>query len=236
MLTSKLLEQKERKNLQISTFTEYSKDFDVDVIFPREEIKTTLAKEISQAGLTQTHIAETEKFPHATFFLNGGVEEPYRGEEHVLLNSRKDVATHDLAPEMKAKEIADKVIESIERDDNFIFVNFANPDMVGHSANVPAIIESIEFLDKQLERVVNKIIENGGVAIVTADHGNAELNIDPVTGEKHTAHTINPVPFIITKEGISVEKGGLSDIAPTVLKMFEIKKPDSMSGNNLIVG
>jgi len=234
MLASKLLEQKEEKNLHVVTFTEYNKDFEVEVAFPKKKIESVLAEEISKAGLSQAHIAETEKFPHATYFLNGGREKPYENEEHVLLNSRKDVATHDEAPEMKAKEIADETIKRIENGVDFIFVYFANPDMVGHTANVPAIIKAVEFVDEQLKRVIKALDKNGGVALVTADHGNAELNINPDTGEKHTAHTTNPVPLILTNLGLKIKDGSLSDLAPTVLKMFSIEKPDSMTGGDLL--
>jgi 2,3-bisphosphoglycerate-independent phosphoglycerate mutase len=195
-----------------------------------------LAKEISLAGYTQAHIAETEKFPHATYFLNGGVENPYPGESHELLASRKDVQTHDQAPKMRADAIADKAIEHINNGTDFIFINWANPDMVGHTANVPAIIEAVEEVDLQLGRVVEALLSRGGVAFITADHGNAEVNVDQKTGIKHTAHTINPVPAIVTKLNIHLKDDGtLADIAPTILNLMEIKKPDFMLGESLIL-
>lgn len=234
MLTSKLLEQKSEKNLEIVTMTEYREDFDCRVAFPSKKIETVLANEISKVGMTQAHLAETEKFPHATYFLNGGKEDPHEGEEHIVLDSRKDVATHDMAPEMRAEDIATEAISRIKSDVNFIFINFANPDMVGHTANVEAIITAIEFVDIQLKRVVNALEENGGVAIITADHGNAEVNIDSETKDKHTSHTINPVPCIITKEGVSLKDGSLKDLAPTTLELLGIKKPESMTGECLI--
>jgi 2,3-bisphosphoglycerate-independent phosphoglycerate mutase len=220
------------------------------VAFAPSTIETTLAAEISKAGLTQAHIAETEKFPHATYFLNGGKESPHAGESHELVPSRKDVATHDLAPRMRAKEIADKAIEHIRKDTNFIFINFANPDMVGHTANVPAIIEAVEEVDTQLGRVLEVLKEKNGIAFVTADHGNAEVNIDLKTKEKHTAHTTNPVPAIITlqspaqiniriktklkAEKISLAKGSLADIAPTILKLMNLPQPKAMTGKSLL--
>ena len=152
-----------------------------------------------------------------------------------MLPSRKDVPTHDLAPKMRAEGIADKAIEEINAGTDFIFINFANADMVGHTANVPAIIESVEEADLQLGRVVDALLNRNGIAFITADHGNAEVNIDPETGIKHTSHTLNPVPAIVTKKDIVLRsEGGLSDITPTVLALFGIKKPQSMSGVSLI--
>jgi 2,3-bisphosphoglycerate-independent phosphoglycerate mutase len=197
-------------------------------------IQTTLAKEISQAGLTQVHIAETEKFAHATYFLNGGEEKPYPSEKHILVPSRKDVATHDLAPEMMAEEIANKAIEEIKKGTDFIFINFANADMVGHTANKEAIIKGVEKVDRELKRIVTEIQKKGGVAFVTADHGNAEVNIDAETGKEHTAHTTNPVPAILTDKTKKIRVGSLADIAPTVLDILGISRPDSMSGKSLL--
>ncbi|MES3006047.1 MAG: 2,3-bisphosphoglycerate-independent phosphoglycerate mutase, partial [Patescibacteria group bacterium] len=235
MLSSKMMERAEKNNVCFVTLTSYGSDYKCHIAYPQTPIETTLAKEISAAGLTQTHIAETEKFPHATYFLNGGVEKPYPGETHILLDSRKDVPTHDLAPKMRAEAIADKAIEQINAGSNFIFINFANPDMVGHTANVPAIIEAVEEVDLQLGRVVDALIARGGIAFITADHGNAEVNIDPFTGEKHTAHTLNKVPAIVTKDGISLRsEGALTDIAPTIFEILGVKKPISMTGISLL--
>lgn len=233
-ISKKMLERAATDNICYATLTEYDKNFKCAVAFPPRIIETTIAKEVSAAGMTQAHIAETEKFPHATYFLNGGTEKPYPGETHVLLDSRKDVKTHDEAPEMRAEAIADKAIEQIEAGSNFIFINFANPDMVGHTANVPAIIKAVETVDTQLKRVLDALNARGGVAFVTADHGNAEVNIDPKTGEKHTAHTINPVPAIVTDKTLRVAAGGLTDIAPTMLALLGIKKPSGMTGRILV--
>jgi 2,3-bisphosphoglycerate-independent phosphoglycerate mutase len=233
-ISKKIFEEIEGRNIVFVTLTEYHKDFKCEIAFPPVSIETVLAREISEAGLTQAHIAETEKFPHATFFLNGGKNEPHEGEKHIMLDSRKDVATHDLAPKMRAGSIADKAIEEINAGTNFLFINFANPDMVGHTANVPAIVEALEEVDMQLGRVLFALEEKGGVAFVTADHGNAEVNIDPETGEKHTSHTINPVPAIITDIKYKMKNGTLADIAPTILSIFEINKPASMNGGNLL--
>ena len=235
MLSKKLMERQKKQNILFATLTEYGSEYQCLIAFPPSIIETTLAKEISEAGLTQAHIAETEKFPHATYFLNGGVEKPYTGEKHILLDSRKDVATHDLAPKMRAEGIADKAIEEINAGTNFIFINFANPDMVGHTANVPAIIVAVEEVDLQLGRVIDALLKRNGMAFVTADHGNAELNIDPKTGKKHTSHTINPVPAILTSHNVTLNSGGgLSDIAPTILSLLNIPKPKVMTGKNLI--
>jgi 2,3-bisphosphoglycerate-independent phosphoglycerate mutase len=193
-----------------------------------------LAKEISRAGLSQVHIAETEKFAHATYFLNGGRKEPHDFEEHILLESRKDIDTHDKAPKMRAEAIANKALEQIDKGTDFIFINFANADMVGHTANESAITEAVEELDRQLKRVLEKLDEKDGVAFITADHGNAELNKDQETGEKHTAHTSNPVPAIITLQNATIKPGGLADIAPTILGLLNLKKPAQMTGADLL--
>ncbi len=234
MLLSKLLEQKVKKNLCVATLTEYDKKFDCHVVFAPNSIETTLANEISLAGLTQAHVAETEKFPHATYFLNGGKEEPHKGEEHVMLASRKDVKTHDEAPEMRAEAITDEAIKRLEAGVDFVFINYANPDMGGHTANVPAIKKAIEVMDVNLKRFVEALLARGGVAVITADHGNAELNVDPVTGDKHTAHTLSLVPCVVTKEGVTMRDGALSDLAPTVLELMGLKKPKVMTGESLI--
>lgn len=235
MLTSKILDRKEKDNLCLVTLAQYSEDYDCLVAFPPRTIETTIAKEVSQAGLTQAHLAETEKFPHATYFLNGGIEAPYEGEEHVMLESRKDIDTHDKAPEMRAEAIADEAIKRINKGVNFIFINFANPDMVGHTANAEAIVKAVETVDTQLRRVLEVLHDKGGVAFVTADHGNAEVNIDKKTGEKHTAHTLSPVPAIVTSDEISSMKdGSLKDIAPTVLNLLGIEKPSAMTGEDLV--
>ncbi|HEY9480681.1 MAG TPA: 2,3-bisphosphoglycerate-independent phosphoglycerate mutase [Candidatus Paceibacterota bacterium] len=240
MISKKMIEKAQKENIAFVTLAEYDKTFQCDVAFPPRTIETTIAKEISAVGLTQAHIAETEKFPHATYFLNGGVEKPYPGEKHILLDSRKDVKTHDLAPEMRAEAIADKAVTEIEAGTNFLFINFANPDMVGHTANVPAIVKAVETVDTQLKRVVEAMEKAGGTVFVTADHGNAEVNIDPTTGEKHTAHTINPVPVVLTSKDLSFTKagesicGGLADIAPTTLALLGVKQPKGMTGKVLV--
>jgi 2,3-bisphosphoglycerate-independent phosphoglycerate mutase len=238
MLSKKMIERIAANNVRFATLTSYGSEFNIEagvlVAFPPARIETTLAKELSAVGLTQAHIAETEKFPHATYFLNGGVEKPHDGEKHIMLDSRKDVQTHDLAPEMRAEAIADKAIGEINAGANFIFINFANPDMVGHTANVPAIITAVETVDKEFGRVTEALLARGGIAFITADHGNAEVNVDMSTGEKHTAHTTNPVPAIWTDKNAKLKAAGtLADIAPTILKEFGVAKPATMTGESL---
>jgi len=234
-LTSKILEKQKTENICFVTMTDYGEDYNTLLAYPPIKINTTLAKEISDAGLTQAHIAETEKFAHVTYFFNGGVEGCYNGEEHILVPSRKDILTYDLAPKMSAEQIADKVIEQIKKGTNFILVNFANADMVGHTAEVPAIIEGVEEIDKELGRILSALESHGGVACITADHGNAEMNIDQVTGLRHTSHTTDPVPFIMTDKNLKLKNSGnLSDIAPTILDLINLEKPSDMTGESLI--
>lgn len=234
MLSEKMLELPKSKNVLFVTLTEYCVDFTCTIAFPPLKIEATLGQEVASAGHSQARIAETEKFAHATYFLNGGREKPYDKEVDVMIPSRKDVKTHDMAPEMRAEGIALAVIEQIKKGTDFIFVNFANADMVGHTANVPAIITAVETVDTQLGRVVEALNSAGGVAIITADHGNAEINIDPKTGAKHTAHTTSPVPCIITSHDYTMKDGALFDLAPTVLSLLDIEKPQGMTGNSLI--
>lgn len=235
MLTQKILEIPKEENICLSTMTDYGKDYDTLVVFPQVKVNVTLGKVISEHGMIQAHIAETEKFAHATYFLNCGEERPYKGEEQILVQSPKDVLTYDLAPKMSAKLVADKAIGEIERGVDFIFVNFANADMVGHTSNVPAIVEAVEEVDKQLGRIIEALDKNNAVALITADHGNAEMNIDPNTKQRHTSHTNSLVPFIITNMTGELHKdGALADIAPTILEIFGINKPDEMTGKSLI--
>ncbi len=233
MLSKKIHERKEADNLCFATFTEYDSSLSCLVAFPPSKIETTLAAEISRAGLTQAHIAETEKYAHATYFLNGGKEDPHKGEEFILVESRKDIKTHDEAPKMRAKEIADAAIVQIEKGTQFLFINFANADMVGHTANVPATIEAVEEIDLQLSRVLGVLEAKGGVALITADHGNAEMNVHPETGARHTAHTENVVPVILTAIGETISSGTLADVAPTVLSLLGLPVPASMTGRVL---
>jgi len=234
MLSEKMIKKQGEANIKFVTLTEYSHTFDCTVAFPPMKIEITLGKEVAAAGLKQSHIAETEKFAHATYFLNGGNEKPYDGEKDILLNSRKDVKTHDEAPEMRAEGIAEAAIKEIENGTDFIFINFANADMVGHTANVPAIIKAVEVVDTQLGRVIKALEAKGGTALIIADHGNAEINIDLTTGAKHTAHTTSPVPCIITDKTFRIKEGALFDVAPTILDLLGIEIPASMTGKSLL--
>jgi 2,3-bisphosphoglycerate-independent phosphoglycerate mutase len=233
MLASKISERAQNENLCFVTLTQYDKNLPALVAFPPVDIDTTLGNEVSLAGLTQAHIAETEKYAHATYFLNCLHDGLYPGEEHILVESNK-VKTHDLAPEMKAKEIADKALEQIEQGTDFLFINFANADMVGHTGNVAAIKVAVETVDRELQRVVEAVVGKGGAVFITADHGNAEQNMDRVTGERHTAHTTNLVPAIVAgSEGV-LQNGTLADVAPTMLHIMGLPQPEGMTGKNLL--
>ena len=235
MLSEKMLGLPKENNILFMTLTEYCQDFTCTIAFPPMKTQATLGGEIALAGMHQARIAETEKFPHATYFLNCGQDKPYDGETDIMLPSRKDVKTHDEAPEMRAEAIADKAIEEIRSGrQDFIFINFANADMVGHTANVPAIVRAVETVDTELGRVVEALEEKGGIAIITADHGNAEMNIDPITGTRHTSHTTSLVPCILTDASSRISNGGLSDLAPTILALLGLKKPSSMTGRSLL--
>ncbi len=224
-------------NLHYVCMTQYDKNFKLPIVIPAESMDNLLANLMSQANLRNLRVAETEKYAHVTYFFNGGIEKPFPGEDRILIPSQK-VATYDLAPEMSASGIADAVIKAIS-DTAFdvIIVNFANADMVGHSGKIEPTIRAVETVDTQLGRIYQEIKQRGGSFLVTADHGNAEMLIDPVTGGPHTAHTTNPVPFIyITEEGNKPtlkEGGSLRDISPTILSLLNLDQPNQMTGGNL---
>ncbi|OGE76311.1 MAG: phosphoglycerate mutase (2,3-diphosphoglycerate-independent) [Candidatus Doudnabacteria bacterium RIFCSPHIGHO2_02_FULL_48_21] len=240
-LSQKIIERSHLQNICFVTMTEYDESFQCLVAFPDEKIEQTLSSEISRAGLTQAHIAETEKYAHVTYFLNGGRQQPHPNEEFILIDSRKDIKTHNQAPEMRAREIADEAVKQINKKVNFVVLNFANADMVGHTADFDATVKAIETLDKECKRVVEAALKNNAVTVITADHGNAEISHDINVGQKHTAHTTNPVPVILvgnlqlTTETLQLKNGTLADVAPTILKLLGVKKPDSMTGKNLIL-
>ncbi|HHI92792.1 MAG TPA: 2,3-bisphosphoglycerate-independent phosphoglycerate mutase [Gammaproteobacteria bacterium] len=217
------------------SLTEYSADFDVPVAFPPERLHNVFGEYIADLGLRQLRIAETEKYAHVTFFFNGGREEPFDGEDRILVPS-PDVATYDLQPEMSAPELTDKLVEAIlSKKYDAIICNYANPDMVGHTGNLKATIQAIEALDTCLARVVNALESVGGEALITADHGNAELLNNKETGQAHTAHTSNPVPLIyLGRPGSLADTGALCDIAPTMLKLMGVDIPTEMGGRNLV--
>lgn len=204
-------------------------------VFPSREIVNTLGSWVAQHGRRQFRLAETEKYPHVTFFLNGGQEEPEPGEDRVMPKS-PDVATYDLQPEMSAAQVTDELVAAIHKRYDMIVVNFANPDMVGHTGNLAAAIKACEAVDEGLGRAIAALEEVGGAMIVTADHGNCEMMIDPETGGLHTAHTLNPVPVALVggPEGARLRDGRLSDLAPTVLALMGLEKPAEMTGENLL--
>jgi 2,3-bisphosphoglycerate-independent phosphoglycerate mutase len=234
-LSLKITERKHAYNLCFVTMTPYEKTLEAITAFPAEQIPHSLAETISRSGLRQVHIAETEKYPHVTYFFNGGLENPHTKEKFILIDSRRDIATHDEAPEMKAHEIATKAIEEIKEGADVLILNFANADMVGHTANVPAIIAAVTFVDRQLKRVIGAIEKAKGIALISSDHGNAEMNIDDMTNVRHTAHTLNPVPFIVTEKKFKIRPSGtLADIAPTILEILKIPQPSCMTGVSLL--
>jgi len=207
------------------------------VAFKPENLTNTLGEYFSKLGLKQLRIAETEKYAHVTFFFNGGVEVPNVGEDRVLVPSPK-VATYDLKPEMSAYEVTEALLERIERDEyDVIICNYANGDMVGHTGVLEAAIKAVEAVDECIGKVVNKVLEKGGVVIITADHGNCEQMIDYETGEPHTAHTTNKVPLYLVGYGnVKLRDDGiLADIAPTILDILGLEKPSEMKGSSLII-
>lgn len=216
---------------------EYSRDHNawMDTVFPSRDIQNTLAEWVSKAGKQQFHLAETEKYPHVTFFLNGGKEEPEPGEDRYMAPS-PHVATYDLQPEMSADEVTTHFVAAIGEGYDLIVVNYANPDMVGHTGDLNAAMKACEAVDKGLGRVLEALDEVGGAMIITADHGNCETMIDPDTGGPHTAHTLNPVPVILyngPKEA-KIRPGRLSDLAPTLLELMGLEQPPEMTGKSLI--
>ena len=208
----------------------------VQVAFKQQELKNTFGEYISKQGLTQLRIAETEKYAHVTFFFNGGEEKKYEGEDRILIPSPK-VETYDLKPEMSALTVTDKVLEAINsKKYDCIILNYANPDMLGHTGVVEAAVKGIEVLDECIGKVVEAVKKQEGILIITADHGNAEQMVDYKTGEPHTAHTTNPVPLILVgMENAKLKEGKLADLAPTMLEIMEIDKPQEMTGQSIIV-
>jgi 2,3-bisphosphoglycerate-independent phosphoglycerate mutase len=227
-------------NIHYVCMTQYDKNFKLPIVIPPESMDNLLAHLMAQANLRNLRVAETEKYAHVTYFFNGGIEKPFGGEDRVLVPSQK-VATYDLAPEMSAAGIADAVVKAVN-DTAFdvIIVNFANADMVGHSGKLEPTIRACETVDRELGRVYKAVKQRGGALLVTADHGNAEMLIDPKTGGPHTAHTTNPVPFILITDApngtINLRPdGSLRDISPTILHLLHLDKPKQMTGANLRV-
>jgi 2,3-bisphosphoglycerate-independent phosphoglycerate mutase len=220
-------------------FTDYDEKFDLPVAFPTPIPANSLGEVVARQGLQQLRIAETEKYAHVTFFFNGGLEAPFPGEDRALIPSPRDVATYDHKPEMSAFALTDEVVRRITSEDyGFVLLNYANPDMVGHTGVLDAAVKAVETVDRGLERIAHSVLALGGSLLITADHGNCELMVDPESGDPHTAHTTNPVPlyWIARDAGDAVLRdGALSDLAPTVLDLLGLSQPEDMSGRSLIV-
>ncbi len=225
----------ERPKLSIVTMTSYDQTFPFPMAFPAFSLARILAEHLAGLGRTQLRTAETEKYPHVTYFFNGGKEPPYQGEERILVQSPK-VATYDLAPEMSAAGVTDVLCKALEqKDHDFLLCNFANADMVGHTGVPEAIITAVETVDRCLERVVAACEASGTRLLVTADHGNCEMMVDPETGGPHTAHTTNPVPFVAVNTALRRlrSRGALCDVAPTILQLLGLEQPPEMTGRPL---
>jgi 2,3-bisphosphoglycerate-independent phosphoglycerate mutase len=220
---------------RLTTLTEYEEDWSYPVAFPPARPAMTIARVVAQAGKRQLHVAETEKYPHVTYFFNGGEEDPEPGEERELVASPRDVPTYDHKPAMSAPEAAEAFV-SHWRTGEFTFgiINFANADMVGHTGSIPAAIEAVETVDRELERIVDVVEQTGGVCVITADHGNADEMLEE-DGSPDTAHSLNPVPFVVTDTAVRVrDEGILADVAPTVLDLLGIDQPAEMTGRSMI--
>jgi 2,3-bisphosphoglycerate-independent phosphoglycerate mutase len=229
-LSQRLLEA----GIDLTTMTRYRSDFPFPVAFEEQEVHNTLAEVLAANGLRQLHVAETEKYAHVTYFFNGGEEKEWEGERRILVPSPRDVPSYDHKPEMSAAEVADRFCDEIGNGYAFAVVNFANPDMVGHTGSIPAVITAVEAADAALGRVVECVHATEGVCLVTADHGNAEQMLEPDGVSPHTAHTTNLVPLVLTSEGFNLRQSGeLSDIAPTILGMLGVAIPVDMTGNRL---
>jgi 2,3-bisphosphoglycerate-independent phosphoglycerate mutase len=228
-------DREEVPSVELTTLTEYREDWDYPVAFPPARPATTLAALLADQGLGQLHVAETEKYAHVTYFFNGGEEDPYPGEERRLVDSPRDVKTYDEKPEMSAREATDAFVEAWrEGDFSFAIINFANPDMVGHTGVIPAAVKAVETVDECLGRVMAAVAESGGVCVVTADHGNADHMLEE-DGSPNTAHSMNPVPFVVSADVDALSDGGtLADVAPTILALLEIEQPAEMTGDSLL--
>jgi 2,3-bisphosphoglycerate-independent phosphoglycerate mutase len=219
----------------VTTMTRYREDFDCPVAFPEQKLSGVTAEVLADHGVRQLHVAETEKYAHVTYFFNGGEEKEFPGEVRILVPSPRDVPSYDLKPEMSALEVADRFVEEIESGEyGYAVLNFANPDMVGHTGVIPAAVKAVETVDACLGRVLAAVDAEGGVSLVTADHGNAEHMLEP-DGKPHTAHTSNPVPFVLTDTNAAIREGGeLSGLAPTALQLLGLEPSLQMTGKNLM--
>jgi 2,3-bisphosphoglycerate-independent phosphoglycerate mutase len=217
--------------------TEYHEGWRYPVAFPPERPADTLPAVLARAGARQLHVAETEKYAHVTYFFAGGEEAPLTGEDRRLVPSPRDVPTYDLKPQMSAREAADALIAGWrEISPRFAIINFANADMVGHTGSIPAAVAAVEAVDQGLGDVVDTVLAGGGVCVVTADHGNADHMLE-ADGSPNTAHSLNPVPLIVTVAGVGLREGGaLPDVAPTVLALLGLEQPKAMTGRSLLRG
>jgi 2,3-bisphosphoglycerate-independent phosphoglycerate mutase len=230
-LTQLLLEA----GYDLTTMTRYRNDFECPVVFGEQEVAETMAEVLAEHDVRQLHVAETEKYAHVTYFFNGGREDEWQGETRILVPSPRDVATYDQKPEMSAAEVTERFVDEVGKAYAFAVVNFANPDMVGHTGSIPAVVTAVETVDACLARVVEAVGELGGVCLITADHGNAEEMFEADATSPHTAHTTNPVPLMVTIGGATLADGGsLSDLVPTCLNLLGIPPSTGMTGRNLV--
>jgi 2,3-bisphosphoglycerate-independent phosphoglycerate mutase len=230
------LELPQVRPAMFATWTVYDDEFALPVVFSPQRVQHGFGELLGRHGLRQLRIAETEKYAHVTYFFNGGREEPFPGEDRVLIPSPRDVPTYDLKPEMSAVQVTDRLLEALAAQAyDFVLVNYANPDMVGHTGVIPAATRAVEVVDACLDRLCAAVLSRGGVVLITADHGNVEQMIDPETGAPHTAHTTNPVPLILVSERPeSLDDGGLADLAPTLCALLGLPPPAAMNGRSLL--
>ena len=225
-----------KDRFDLTTMTRYRADFPCPVAFPEQDVAETMAEVLSQHRIRQLHVAETEKYAHVTYFFNGGRENEWEGETRILVPSPTDVPTYDKKPQMSAPEVTDRFVREIGNGYGFAIINYANPDMVGHTAIMESVVRAVETVDFCLGRVAAAVHEHGGACLVTSDHGNAEQLVQP-DGSPHTAHTTNPVPLIVTLDGMKLADGGaLADLVPTCLALLGIPPPPEMTGKNLLAG
>jgi 2,3-bisphosphoglycerate-independent phosphoglycerate mutase len=221
-----------------ATLTVYDESLGLPAVFDPIDVPRCVGELVGAAGLAQLRIAETEKYAHVTYFFNGGIEQAFAGEQRVLVASPRDVPTYDKKPEMSAIEVTDRLLEALDAHDyRFVLINYANPDMVGHTGVIPASVRAVEVVDACLERLCQSVLARGGTLLITADHGNIEELVNPETGEPHTAHTTNPVPIwwvMREREGCELRSGGLADVAPTLCALLEIEPPPEMTGESLV--
>jgi 2,3-bisphosphoglycerate-independent phosphoglycerate mutase len=231
-LTQRLVEE----GFDVTTMTRYREDLPTPVAFEEQDVRETMAEVLAEHGARQLHVAETEKYAHVTYFFNGGREEEWAGETRVLVPSPREVGTYDKKPEMSADEVARRFADEIANGYAFAVVNFANPDMVGHTGVIPAVVQAVETADRCLGTVVEAVARAGGVSLITADHGNAEQMLEADGVSPHTAHTTNPVPLIVTDESARLrDRGELSDLVPTALDLLGIPQPSEMTGRSLLL-